>query len=155
VEIEVNSSLEFAYITVGGEDASLHRRGYNLAVIDPQSGKVIDRAGFDTMENESESQALADFIARIPEGYIVVAALKEGGTQSLTEEAVEALASLGSEVDLRGKDNLSHAIIGVKGAALGTALEAAGEGNSYLHVGKNPDKRTLALAVDFVSLTKR
>jgi hypothetical protein len=155
VEIEVNSSLEFAYITVGGEDASLHRQGYNLAVIDPQSGKVIDGAGFDTRENESESQALADFIARIPEGYIVVAALKEGGAQSLTEEAVEALASLGGEIDPRGKGFLSHAIIGVKGAAPGTALEAAGEGNSYLHVGKNPDKRTLAVAIDFVSLTKR
>jgi len=151
VEIDVNSSLEFAYITVGGVDASLHRRGYNLAVIDPQSGKVLDKAGFDI----EESQMLADFIANIPEGYIVVAALKEGETRSLTEEAVEALASLGSEVDLRGKENLSHAIIGVKGAAPGTALEATGEENSYLHVGKNPDQRTLALAVDFVSLTKR
>jgi len=155
VEIEVNSSLEFAYITVGGMDASLHRRGYNLAVIDPQNGVVIDKAGFDTWDNESESQALSDFIASIPEGYIVVAALKEGGARSLTEEAVEALASLGGEIDLRGREQLSHAIIGAKGAAPGTALEAAGEGNSYLHVGKNPDKRTLAVAVDFVSLVKR
>lgn len=155
VEIDINSSQEFAYITVGGEDASLHRRGYNLAVIDPQGGKVIDKAGFDTWDSESESQALADFIAAIPESYIVVAALKEGGTRSLTEEAVKALASLGSEIDLRGTEYLSHAIIGVKGAAPGTALEATGEGNSYLHVGKNPDERTLALAVDFVSLVKR
>ena len=155
VEIDVNSSLEFAYITVGGEDASTHLRGYNLAVIDPRGGKVIYKAGFDTWDSESESQALADFIATIPEGYIVVVALKEGGTRSLTEEAVEALASLGGESDLRGTEHLSHAIIGMKGAAPGTALEATGEGNSYLHVGKNPDERTLALAVDFVSLTKR
>lgn len=155
VEIDVNSSLEFAYITVGGIDASLHRRGYNLAVIDPQSGEVIDKAGFDTEENESESQALADFVARIPEDYIVVAALKEGGARSLTKEAVEALASLGSEVDLRGREHFSHAIIGVKGAPPGTALEKSGEGNSYLHVGKNPDQRILAVAVDFVSLIKR
>ncbi len=153
VEIDVNSSLEFAYITVGGMDASLHRRGYNLAVIDPQSGVVIDKAAFDTGDNES--QALADFIATIPEGYIVAAALKEGATGNLAEEAVEALASLGGEIDLRGRENLSHTIIGVKGAAPGTALEATGEGNSYLQVGKNPDERTLALAVDFVSLVKR
>jgi len=153
VEIDVNSSLEFAYITVGGMDASTHRRGYNLAVIDPQSGAVIDKAGFDTGDNES--QTLTDFIADIPKGYIVVAALKEGGAQSLTEEAVEALTSLGGEIDLRGTEHLSHAIIGVKGAAPGTALEATGEGNSYLHVGKNPDERTLALAVDLVSLIKR
>jgi len=138
---------------VGGEDASTHRRGYNLAVIDPQSGAVIDKAGFDTGDNESQS--LADFIAAIPEGYIVVVALKEGGTRSLTEEAVEAVTSLGGEIDLRGTEQFSHAIIGVKGAVPGTALEATGEGNSYLHVGKNPDERTLALAVDSVSLIKR
>ena len=155
VEIDVNSSQEFAYITVGGEDASLHLRGYNLAVIEPQSGAVIEKAGFDTWDNESESQALADFIANVPQGYIVVAALKEGGARSLTEEAVAALASLGGEGDLRGTEGLSHALIGVKGAAPGTALEATGEGNSYLHVGKNPDERILALAVDFVSLIKR
>lgn len=151
VEIDVNSGQEFAYITAGGEDASLHRRGYNLAVIDSQSGEVVDKAGFDI----DESQALADFIAQIPDGAIVVVAVKEDGARTLTDQAVEALRSLGGEADLRGTEGFSHALIGVKGSAPGTALEATGEENSYLHVGKNPDKRTLALAVDFISLIKR
>ncbi len=140
-------TLDFAYITVGGEDASTHLRGYNLA--------VIDKAGFDTWDSESESQALAHFIAQIPDGAIVVVAVKEDGARSLTDQAVEALRSLEGETDLRGRAQFSHAIIGVKGATPGTALEKTGEGNSYLHVGKNPDERTLALAVDFVSLIKR
>jgi hypothetical protein len=155
VEISVNSSPDFAYITVGQEDGSTHRRGYNLAVIDPQTGKVVEKAGFDTHANQYESQDLADFIAQIPPGFIVAVAVKEDGATHLTAQAVEALSTLGAQVDLRGKVNLSHAIIGVKGASPGTALEATGEGNSYLHVGKNPDRRTLALALDFVTFSPK
>jgi hypothetical protein len=159
VEITVNSAGlhagDFAYITVDGEDFSSHRRGYNLAVVHPDTGAVVSQAGFDTFANEFESQALADFIAEIPDGHIVAVAVRDDGAASLTEAAVQALSSLGAGMDLRGTEHLSHAIIGVKGAAAGTALEASGEGNSYLHVGRNPDDRTLSVAVDYVNLELR
>jgi hypothetical protein len=159
VEITVNSAGlnagSFAYITVDEEDASTHRRGYNLAVIHPQTGLVTDMAGFDTWANAFEAQELADFVNEIPEGYIVAVAVKEGGAAGLTEAAVQALRSLGAQIDLRGTAHLSHAIIGVKGAEPGSALEASGEGNSYLHVGRNPDDRTLSVAVDYVNLEVR
>jgi hypothetical protein len=156
VEISVNSAGlsagNFAYITVKDQDASTHRRGYNVAVIDPHSGAVVEKAGFDTWANEYEAQDLADFVTQIPEGYIVAVAVQEDGAAHLTEAAVRALLSLGAQIDLRGTEHRSHAIIGVKGAAPGTALEASGEGNSYLHVGRSPDERTLAVAVDYVNL---
>jgi hypothetical protein len=159
VEITVNSAGlnagDFAYITVNGDDASSHRRGHNVAVIHPQTGAVVDTAGFDTFANEFESQDLAEFVAAIPQGYIVAIGVRGDGAAHLTAEAVEALRSLGAALDLRGTENLSHAIIGVKGAALGTALEASAEGNSYLHVGKNPDDRTLSVALDYVNIELR
>jgi hypothetical protein len=157
VEITVNSAGpaagDFAYITVNGKDASTHQRGYNVAVIDPQTGAVVQQAGFDTWANEYEAQDLVDFVASIPEGYIVAAAAQGDAAANLTEAAVKALGSLGAEIDLRGTQNLSHALIGVKGAIPGTALEASGEGNSYLQVGRNPDDRTLSVALDYVNLT--
>jgi hypothetical protein len=156
VEITVNSAGlnagDFAYITVNGHDASTHRRGYNLAVIDPGTGAVVNRAGFDTWANEYEAQDLVDFVADVPQGYIVAVAVKDDGAANLTEAAVQALRSLGAEIDLRGTEHLSHALIGVKGAAPGTALEGSGEGNSYLQVGRNPDDRTLSVAFDYVDL---
>jgi hypothetical protein len=156
VEITVNSAGlhagDFAYITVGGQDASTHRRGYNLAVIDPRSGAVVDRAGFDTWANQYESQDLADFVAQIPEGHIVAVAVKDDGAAHLTTAAVRSLQTLGATTDLRGTAHFSHAILGVKGAVPGSALEASGGGNSYLHVGRNPDDRTLSVAVDYVDL---
>ncbi|HJX37241.1 MAG TPA: interleukin-like EMT inducer domain-containing protein [Anaerolineae bacterium] len=159
VEITVNSAGalagDFAYITVNGQDASTHRRGYNLAVIDPETGAVVKRAGFDTWANEYEAQDLADFVADVPEGYIVAVAVKDDGAANLTQAAVEALGSLGAEIDLRGTEHLSHAIIGVRGGTPGTALEASAEGNSYLYVGRNPDDRTLSVALDYVNIQEQ
>ena len=159
VEITVNSAGltagNFAYITVDEQDASTHRRGYNLAVIHPQTGMVIEKQGFDTWANSFEAQDLADFVEEIPEGYIVAVAVKEGGAANLTEDAVQALRSLGAQTDLRGSEHLSHAIIGLKGAEPGSALEASGESNSYLHVGRNPDNRFLSVAIDYVNFEMR
>jgi hypothetical protein len=156
VAIEVNSDgpADLAFITVGmgeeAEDGSDHRPGYNVAVIDPRNGKLLDQQGFDTTPggSEAESAGMADTIGAVPEGQIVVVALQGDGAARLTEEAVLALRQIGAEADLRGTSGWSQAIIGVKGAAPGTALEMAGPENGWLRVA--PDRRTLAIAVDAI-----
>jgi hypothetical protein len=152
VDITVQSAMDSARITIGEEDVSWERRGYNIAAVDPASGEVLDVQGFDTYANEHESRNMAAFVQELPPGAIVVVALREGGAHHLTEEAVTALASIGAAHDLRGTTDHAHAIIGVKGASPGTAAEGAGPGNFYLHVGSNSDDRTLAVAVDFVQI---
>ncbi len=154
VAIEVNSGgpADFAYITVGtgdeAQDGSVHRPGYNVAVLHPQSGKLLDQRGFDTTSggSEAEAAALADFLSALPKGRIVVVALQGDGAAHLTDEAVAALRQIGAEVDVRGTAGWSHALVGVKGAQPGTALEVAGPENGWLRVA--PDRRTLAIAVD-------
>ena len=156
VAIEVNSDgpADLAFITVGegdkAEDGSDHRPGYNVAVISPQSGKLLERQGFDTTSggSEAESAAMADLIGEVPEGQIVVVALQGDGAAHLTEEAVLALRQIGGQADLRGTSGWSQAIVGVKGAAPGTALEVAGPESGWLRVA--PDERTLAIAVDAI-----
>jgi hypothetical protein len=157
VAIEVNSGgpADFAYITVGtgdeAQDGSVHRPGYNVAILHPQSGKLLDQQGFDTTSggNEAEAAALADLISALPEGRIVVVALQGDGAVHLTDEAVAALRQIGGQIDVRGTTGWSHALIGVKGAQPGTALEVAGPENGWLRV--EPDRRTLAIAVDALS----
>jgi hypothetical protein len=157
LDIEVNSAGtaagSFAYITIATEDGSIHKRGYNLAVVEPETGRITGRGGFDTAGSAAEAQKMARFIQEIPGGYIVVAAVQEDGAANLTAEGVAALREIGAQIDLRGGVGRSHAIIGVKGAPPGTALEASGEGNAYLRVGSNPDDRTLAVAVAGVVFT--
>jgi hypothetical protein len=152
--IEVNSGgpADFAYITLGegekAEDGSVHRPGYNLAVIDPISGNLLARQGFDTTPGggDLEAAALADFVAAVPEGKIVVVAMQGDGAVHLNGAAIAAFHSIGGHADPRGSTGWSHAIVGVKGAASGTALEVAGPGDGWLRVA--PDRRTLAIAVD-------
>jgi hypothetical protein len=154
--IEVNSggAADFAYITLGegaeAVDGSVHRPGYNVAVVDPGTGRLVDRAGFDTTPagSAAEASALVDYLQAIPEGRIVVVAMQGDGAAMLTEAAVAALHAIGGQADPRGTTGWSHAIVGVQGAAPGTAAEVAGPGNSWLRVA--PDWRTLAVAVDFV-----
>lgn len=154
--IEVNSDgpVDLAFVTVGEgegtEDGSLHRPGYNVAVIDPRSGKLLERRGFDTTPtgSEGEAAALASFITALPEGRIVTVALQGEGAARLTGEAVAAFGQIGGQADLRGTTGWSHALIGVKGAAPGSALEVAGPENAWLRVA--PDRRSLAMAVDSI-----
>ncbi len=156
VAIEVNSGgpAGFAYIGIeadgGSEDGSLHSPGYNVAVLDARTGRLLQSQGFDTTPEGSEAQAaaLAAFVAAIPEGRIVAVAMQGDGAAYLTAEVVAAFGAIGGQADPRGSSGWSHAIIGVKGAAPGTALEAAGPDNGWLRV--EADRRTLAVAVDLV-----
>jgi hypothetical protein len=159
VAIEVNSGgpAGFAYITVGDpasgkvQDGSLHAPGYNMAEIDPADGRLLERASFDLTETGSE-QAAADMIAwigAIPQGSIVAAALQGCQTPYMITEVAEALLTIGASGTVGRKTDCSHAIIGVKGARTGLAMDATSLGNAWLRAA--PDRRTLAIAVDSVT----
>ena len=151
--LEAGGDFGFAHIYVNGRDVSPHRRGYNLAVIDPQSGRVEATGHFDTFDPASTqaSIALMDFLRAVPTGHIVAAAVADEASHNLTEGAVDALRSIGVATDLRGRFRSGHAVIGVKGAAPGQALEASGrERPVSVWLGANVDTAALGVAVDWV-----
>jgi hypothetical protein len=156
VDLEVNSGHDFAFITVGfaeqAVDASAHRRGINVAVVEPQSGDLVDVQGFDTAANEFEAAALTQFIAQISGGHIVIVATQgPEATAFFDPETTTALHSLGlSTAELTPP----FSAIGVKGATPGTALQVSGsnEPTAYLRLGAVPDTRNLAAAVDKVTI---
>lgn len=158
VDIEINSggaAQDLAFITVttpegAAVDASAGRRGYNLAVIDPQNGQLLDKQGFDTFANAFEADRMAQFIDDLPAGVIVAGAVRGDASAALSERAVQALASLGSAVDLRAAPGFGHAFVGVKGAAPGAAAEQTGGEGAYLRLAA--DRRQLSAALDWVRL---
>lgn len=157
-DIEINSggaAQDLAFITVttpdgATSDASAGRRGYNLAAIDPATGEVLDVRGFDTFANAGEADRMAQFIEDLPDGVIVAGAARGDAGAALTERAVQALASLGSSVDLRTTPGYGHAFVGVKGAASGAAAEQIGSEGAYLRLAA--DRRDLSAALDWVRL---
>jgi len=159
VDIEIDAAPDHAYISIYDEagaktDASAGRRGYNLAVLDPRTGHLLEKRGFDTWANEYEAQRLAEFVAQIPDGRIVVVATKGDAGLHLTQAAVAALRSLGARADLRSAAGQAHALIGVKGAPPGSALELVAAPNAWMRLGRNPDRRLLAAAVDWVRVER-
>lgn len=113
---------DFAQIFVDGRNVARNERGYNLVALDAQGG-VLDSVAFDVSGDERASAQLAAWIDRWPTGTVILGAVNDEASLKLTEEAVSALRSLGSAIDLRGHFRWSHALIGVKGLLPGAALE--------------------------------
>jgi len=116
----------FGHIYIRGKNESPNLRGYNIVVFNPQTNQVEARANFDTFASKQESERMAHFIAQIPDGAIVAVAASDEASYRLTEEGVNALKSLGAQVDLRGKFRWAHALLARKGDP-DTAREGASE----------------------------
>jgi len=114
---------QLGHVHVNGRDLSPNQRGYNIVALD-SAGNVLGRGSFDTHLDPAASKELADFISALPAGSVVAVAVADEASMNLGEVAVLALRSIGAAGDLRGKFRWGQAIIGVKGASPGQALEA-------------------------------
>ena len=142
---------DFGHIYVDGRNVSPEGRGYNLTVMDPQTGAVEATASFDTHLDGGASQALADFMASVPKGRIVAVAVRDEASRLLSEEAVQALRTIGAEGDLREKFRWGQAIIGVKGTQPGQAVESlAVLRPAIVYVGEGTTEPHLAAAFSLV-----
>jgi hypothetical protein len=120
----------------GHEVVNVPRRGYNVVALDEADGHVLWVDAFDTFRSQAESRRMADRIGALAPGTLVIAAVKVDGGGQLTSEGVAALRSVGGQQDLQRTLWLSHALIGVRGAPPGSAIEAAGMQRITLSVGQ-------------------
>jgi hypothetical protein len=126
---------DVASIRVGMGEVAPNRRGYNLVALGP-AGELRGRAVFDTLGDPAASGRLVTWVRELPAGTIVLGAVKDEASGHLSAEAVHALAGLGVRGDLRGRYRESHAFVGVKGAPLGSAVEALGPHAVEVRVGE-------------------
>lgn len=120
----------YALLNFNGNDVlgGVSNRGVNIAVIDQNTGSLIDISSFDTYLNENNSRALVTYINNISAGRIVLLGVKDEATRYFESTAQSAIQSLGGSVNnINGigfRD--SYALIGIAGAGLGsrTAFEA-------------------------------
>jgi Interleukin-like EMT inducer len=140
-DLRVNSAGmpygESASIQFNSVELAPNRRGYNLAALTPD-GRVQAADVFDTFFDPRAAARLASFIGGLPDGTLVAGAVRDEASARLTDNAVNALRALGVAGDLRGHFRESHAFVGVKGAAPGTALEELGPRPLVLTIGQTP-----------------
>jgi hypothetical protein len=126
-----------ASIVFNHVELAANQRGYNLVALAPE-GRVHAALVFDTYHDPGAAPRLAAFVGGLPEGTVVAGAVRDEASHRLTEAAVIALRTLGVAGDLRGRYRDSHAFVGVKGAAPGTAVEEMGPRALTLTVGRLP-----------------
>ena len=143
---------QFASIRVNGVEASPNRNGLNVVALDPTSGERVGRrrcrlsrrpAGGDqpgARRSRTAAACLERFLTAVPEGSIVVVALRGTANKLPTEASTAGLGAMGGSVELfsgvaepppvsteSAFDPIdSYVLVGVKGAPPGTALELAG-----------------------------
>jgi len=142
-DVAVTADRQRAVVTVNGR-VFRPEQGYFLVAIDPESGSVLRTGNFDVSWRTDESEALVRFLADTPRGAVVVVTTEFDASRALTAEAVTALSGLGLTVDLRGRFQVMHAAIGVKGAAPGTAVENTDRISTTLRLGEM-DQREVQL----------
>ncbi|MEB3827231.1 interleukin-like EMT inducer domain-containing protein [Phormidium sp. CCY1219] len=98
-------------------------RGINIVAIDPQRGQPRCATTFDTFAEADASEALIEFIERLPNETIVALAVGDEGNYSFSNEAKQACQAIGCfkmwYLQLQG----SWAAIGQKGTDPGSATE--------------------------------
>jgi hypothetical protein len=98
-------------------------RGLNVITIDENSGAVLHCDSFDTHASTAHSETFTNLVNALPNGRIVVIAMKDAATNSLTEPAMKACEDIGSSLIRQIEHRGSWAIIGRKGAPKGTVAE--------------------------------
>jgi flagellar hook assembly protein FlgD len=101
IEIE-----DFAEIWVDGVNVSPNHRGFNIAVIDPERGRVVDTVSYDTYADRSLAAGMAQYLRDVPAGRYVAIAIRDdangtpeytvGGT-NITQELRDAIRLFGAQ----------------------------------------------------------
>ena len=114
------------YVEITSEDGT--NTGLNVAVIDQNSGKVLEKRVFNThaeiVSDYSPSDVFADFIDALPTDRIVAIAIRGDAITHLTEEAKRACEKIGSRLIRYARTGRSWVIIGRKGARPGEVAES-------------------------------
>jgi hypothetical protein len=119
------------HILLGDRDYAGDRRGFHVALIDPQRGRIAQTGSFDVWESVEEAIRMEAFLRDAPAGTIGAFAVADEASVNLTLDLEQALCSFGlsprtyvsNQPALFGL-NFSFAALGVKGAPRGSAIQA-------------------------------
>ncbi|MGA2462884.1 MAG: interleukin-like EMT inducer domain-containing protein [Thermodesulfobacteriota bacterium] len=129
----------YSQILINGENVSQISKGYNIVVMNSQTGKVEKSVNFDTYGSKDDVTRMKDFIIGIEKNKIVCVAVADDASLKLSMFDGKIFEEIGARENLHGRFRWGHGIIGVKGAKSGEAIEAIGEKPLEIYViSQNP-----------------
>jgi len=128
-------------------------RGITAYVIDDIRGQFKKIGEFDTFRDINATFWFSSEIKKMPTGSIVALVAKAGASTSWQAQGDEALKSLGASLSLMNTFRVDYALIGVKGAKPGEAVEQL-QGNRKVEitVGRPPETRFSGVAWGTLSM---
>lgn len=117
--VDGNQALFF----LNSEEIYRGNRGHNLVALDGVTGQVLVKRNFDTYGSQAQSDSLAAFLQRLPNQTIVLLAVADDGSSSLTANAKNAIIALGGSNAGQLKFRDSYALIARKGGSADQAIE--------------------------------
>ncbi|KAI8067466.1 glycosyl hydrolases family 15-domain-containing protein [Gongronella butleri] len=105
----------FAKVDINGYVMFAKSRGVHVWAVDRHDKLIMEHASFDTHISTRESNDFAKFVQSLKPDMIVIIAARDDFTEHLTPDAIDALASLGSQTirDVQYRD--SFVLIAEKG----------------------------------------
>lgn len=113
-------SAVFAY---AGKRLVERRRGVALMSIAPGQHGAGSLSVFDTFGHADAAERLRRAIARLPPKTVVALAVIDEASRKWSAAGQQALAAIGAKTALFKRYRCSYAVIGVKGAQAGSAIE--------------------------------
>jgi hypothetical protein len=118
-----NDQGGYALIEVNKRLAMTTARGHNVVVLDQHTGEIKVSGSFDTYGDANAPKELAALIQSVKKGDYVLSAISEEGGINLTDEVYAAYESIGSALCRQIQFRSAWAILGRKGASIGSAAE--------------------------------
>ena len=127
-----NGQYKYAIIMVNNTVLDILHNGYGLhvVVLNGTTGEILDKQVFNTsiynrVNHDSVSKKFVDLINSTEIGTIIAVAISYDGSYGLSEEAKQACESIGSALIRQVQRRGLWAIVGRKGAEIGSVPESA------------------------------
>jgi hypothetical protein len=125
-------------------------------VLDEQAPKARATRSFDTFADPAAPQLLQQAIDELPANTVVALVAKDDASVQWRSAHDAIIRQLGGTASLVGRYRASYALIGVKGARPGQALEALSDGAAVsLAVGRSPADQVRGVAYGTVTLVAK
>jgi hypothetical protein len=132
-----------AAIHIDGEATEARDRGVTLFTFDRQRPRARKVGSYDTFRSPEDTSRFVRDVAALPPGTVTAVVVKDEASIRWSPAADEALKSLGAATSLMGRYRASYAMIGLKGARSGQAVEQLSAGTpANVSVGRSaPEQR--------------
>jgi hypothetical protein len=132
---------DYGHVLINGKNVSQNKIDYHMVVLNPETGQIEVSEDFNTYQIKADSKRMNDFINSVARGRIVCIAVAHETSLELSQEEGNVFEHIGAKENISGHFLRDQALIGVKGAKKGEALEQISDEPVEVYVPRGAARR--------------